>query len=724
MEPTTEPTTEPTAPVVHLRRGGTSVVVSLTDRRLPRVLHWGEDLGALTTDDLLALERTALPTVGDSAITYPGPVPVLPQLAEGWLGTPGIEGSRDGRAWAPSFTVVRARVGSDPADPADPAALLVVDATDEPSRLELTVELRLEPSGLLRQRARLRNLGDPYRVDRLELALPLPDVADELLDLTGRWALERVPQRHPFPLGRWVRESRGGKPGLDGPLLMIAGQPGFGFRGGAVWGVHLAWSGNQALAAERTPAGSRLLRAGELLHPHELVLDTGEATTTPWLVGSWGWGLDQLAARFHAFLRARPRHPSTPRPVTVNTWEAVYFTHDLDRLLDLAERGAAIGAERFVVDDGWFLGRRDDTSSLGDWLVDPDVWPRGLDPLAERVHELGMEFGLWFEPEMVNLDSRLAREHPGWVFDAGHGPGLPSRYQHVLDLGHEEAYRLVRDRVSRLVERLGIDYIKWDHNRYLTDAGHTPDGRAGVRRQTQQAYRLMNDLRTAHPGLEIESCASGGGRIDLGVLEHTDRVWDSDCNDPHDRVDIQRWTTLLLPPELQGTHIGAHESHTTRRVAPLAFRAATTLWGHLGVEIDLTRADEAETAAVRRWVTLHRETRGLLHTGTVVHADTQPEVRLEGVVSTDRTDALYQFAVLDRPAAWPPERLRLPGLDPGRHYRVAEVVVTDAVPAGQRPPWLDDGVTLPGRVLEGYGLEAPSLDVDRSVLLRATSVAP
>lgn len=705
--------------LVHLRRGGTSVVVSLTDDRLPRVLHWGRDLGALDAEALAALELATRPTIGDSAVTYPQPLPVLPQLADGWLGAPGLQGSRDGRAWAPRFTVTGHTL--DDVAPDAPAGL-VVDAADEASELGLRIELRLEPSGLLRIRARLRNDGESYRVDRFELALPLPDRATELLDLTGRWALERIPQRHPFPLGRWERESRGGKPGLDAPTILLAGQSGFGWESGDVWGVHLGWSGNQVLAAERAPAGSRMLRGGELILPAEVVVEHGGEVVTPWLHGSWGAGLDALSARFHEFLRARPGHPSSPRPVLVNTWEAVYFDLDLDKLMALADRAADLGAERFVVDDGWFAGREDDTTSLGDWIVDRERLPSGLEPLAERVRALGMDFGLWLEPEMVSLDSELARTHPGWIFDAGHGPGVPSRHQHVLDLGHEDAYALVRDRLSELVSRLQIAYLKWDHNRFLTDAGHSPSGRPGVRRQTEQVYRMMDELRAAHPGLEIESCASGGGRIDLGVLEHTDRVWDSDCNDPHDRIDIQRWTTLLLPPELQGTHVGAERSHTTHRVAPLAFRAATALWGHLGVELDLTLLDDVELDRVKRWVDTHKELRPLLHSGSQVHADTQPELRLDGVVSRDRARAVYQFAVLDRPAAWPPAKLRLPGLDPQRVYRVAELVVTDAVPVGQRPPWLDSGVVLPGSVLAERGVEAPSLDVDRSVLLLVTAV--
>ncbi|MGG7464207.1 alpha-galactosidase [Plantibacter sp. YIM 135347] len=721
-------TSEPSLEAVHLRAGGTSVVVATGDGRLPRIVHWGFDLGDLDDAALADVVRSALPGIGDSAVTYPQPVPIVPQLAEGWMGRPGVRGGSAGTRWAPRFDgarygVVAAGEHGEGIEHADGAAALRCEAVDDAYGLRLIIEIEVLASGLVRQRATFVNEhGADYRLDALELAFPVPSAATEVLDLTGRWALERVPQRRPFHVGEWVRESRGGKPGLEHTLLLAAGEAGFGFRSGLVWALHLAWSGNQVLAAERMPTGERRLVSGELLLTDEVVLAEGAEYTTPWVYGSWGDGLDELAGRFHDHLRSRASHPGSPRPVIMNTWEAVYFDHDLDTLSRLAEQGAALGVERFVVDDGWFTGRRDDTTSLGDWTVDGLVWPDGLEPLADRVRELGMDFGLWFEPEMINVDSELSRAHPEWIFDAGHGIGLPSRHQHVLDLGHPEAWEYVHAQVTELVGRLGIAYIKWDHNRYLLDAGHTPSGRPGVREQTLAAYRLMAALKAEHPGLEIESCASGGGRIDLGVLEHTDRVWPSDCNDPHERLEIQRWTGLLVPPELQGTHLGAEESHTTHRVHPLDYRAEKALWGHFGLEINVLESSDEERSAIRGWIAFHLQHRALLHTGRVVHADlSNTALRLEGVVSADRSEALYAFSVVERPSTWPPGRVTLPGLAPDRSYRVEAVHPGAPFSHEAQPGWLRTGVVLPGRVLAGVGVEAPSLDPDRSMLFRVTT---
>ncbi len=716
--------------VVHLRRGGTSVVARLDGSTLPCVLHWGPDLGEL---DESALESMALaltfPYV-DSPISSQSFVSVLPQHSSGWLGRPGLLGSRAGRAWSVAFAEVRHTVVEagcpEWLEGADGAVRLHSVGVDPASQLEVSTEIELHASGLVRLRAFVRNVGtDDYEVLHLLPALPVPGEAGELLDFTGRHAHERTPQRRPFDQGQWVRESWGGRPGHDSATLLCAGRTGFGFRTGRVWGVHVAHSGNQVFLAEHTSTGWRLLRGGELLLPGEGRLAPGAAYTSPWLVASWGEGLDALSHRVHRFLRARPGHPRSPRPVLLNTWEAVYFRQDLDRLLELARHAATAGVERFVLDDGWFRGRRDDRAGLGDWYVDEQTWPQGLRPLVDRVRALGMDFGLWFEPEMVNLDSDLARAHPEWILGTAHGPGVASRYQHVLDLGHPDAYAYVLERMSSVIGEYAVDFVKWDHNRALVDAGHFPDRSPGVHAQTEAAYRLMATLRARHPGLEIESCCGGGGRLDLGVIEHADRVWVSDCIDAHERHRLVRWTGLLLPPELLGTHIGSGTDHTTGRRHSLAFRAGTAMWGHLGVEWDLTDATEAERAAVAEWIAFHRRWRQLLHTGDVVHADlANPALHLEGVVSTDATEALYRLSALDLTLTWPPGRVTLPGLDPLGHYTVREAGPRGDETGAGRPGWLPDGVTLTGRQLDQVGLASPLLGPDELVVLHVQAMAP
>ena len=555
-------------------------------------------------------------------------------------------------------------------------------------------------------------------MEALTLALPVPPRADEILDLAGRWGKERVPQRRPFTVGTHLRASRHGKPGPDSPFLTVAGPAGFGFRTGEVWAVHVAWSGNQQVIAERDLTGEKLLGGGELFLPGEMSLAAMESYTTPWLYGSYGVGMDAVAARFHQMLRSRPHHPRSPRPVVLNVWEAVYFNHDEDRMRELARLGAEAGVERFVVDDGWFLRRRDDSAGLGDWYHDPAVWPQGLAPFAQHVHDLAMEFGLWFEPEMVNPDSDLARAHPEWLMQVPGRLPIPSRRQQVLDLAHPGAREYLRDRIVSLVHELGIDFIKWDHNRDLVDAGSTLTGRAGVHDQTVALYGLIDDIRAACPGLEIESCASGGGRIDLEILERTERVWASDCIDAIDRQQIQRWTGQLLPPELVGAHVGQARSHTTGRRLDLSFRAATALFGHFGIEWDLASADDDELAELAKWVLLYKEHRGLLHSGTTVRADLcDMGVWLHGVVAPDRSEALFAIVSVERPVTWPPGRLLLPGLDPSRTYRVQPIGSLPSVNPQVSPPWLSVPLVLSGDTLGRLGLQAPAMFPDQVALV-------
>ena len=699
---------------VHLRRSGVSLLLDTRGPGLPAVVHWGPDLGDASPDDLAAVVDAADPAVAQSALDVPVPVSLLPERSAGYRGRPGLSGSRGGRDFSTAWRLERVHADGDGG--------LAVEACDPGAQLSVRVRLRLHDGGLLQLRSTLRNDGaEPYALDELATVLPVPARAVELHDLTGRWLRERAPQRHPFVHGAFVREQRRGRTGFDTSLVLAAGTAGFGNRSGEVWGIHLGWSGDSRLWAERGSDGRPVIGAAELLTAGEVVLGPGESYETPEVFAAWsGSGLDGIGDAFHAFLRARPHHPHRPRPVVLNTWEAVYYDHDLARLTALADVGAEIGVERFVLDDGWFRGRRDDTAGLGDWYVDESVWPDGLTPLVSHVRSLGMEFGLWVEPEMVNVDSDLVRAHPDWILGVPGRLPPPWRHQQVLDLTVPEAWEHILERLDALLTADEIAYLKWDHNRDLVEAADR-DGRPAVHAQTLAVYRLLDALRARHPGVEIESCSAGGGRVDLGILERTDRVWGSDANDALERQSIQRWTSLLLPPELVGSHVGPPHAHTTGRTAGLSFRVATALFGSFGFEWDITTTDARERALLGDAVRTYQRLRPLLHSGRVVHADLpDPSAQLHGVVAADRSAAVFCYVQLTTSPHEVPGAALLPGLDPDRRYRVTPLPVAGGHEGVARsdPPWWSAGaVVLTGRALAVAGLRLPVLNPEQAVLV-------
>ncbi|WP_375433255.1 alpha-galactosidase [uncultured Friedmanniella sp.] len=722
---------------VVLRAEGVCAVLDVADGRLPALAHWGPDLGVQSLDEVVALVQGGYTHADNNQVDETIRVALLPEHWTGWVGRPGLSGSRGGADWSPRFTSTAVRLEGNAVEGAADGPTLVeastaaveVDAEDTAAGLALTLTVELTAGGLLRSRARVTNTGaDAYQLDDLVLAYPVPTVAREILDFAGRWGKERTPHRSPLTVGQHVREGRKGRTGPDAATVLHLGTPGFGFAEGEIWAVHTAWSGNHTHYAERVFTGHQLIGGGELLLPGEVRLAPGESYTSPWLYGSYGRGLDEVAHRFHRYLRSRPQHPDRDRPVTLNVWEAVYFDHDLERLLDLAERAAVLGVERYVLDDGWFGARRNDLAGLGDWTVSPDVWPEGLHPLIDRVRELGMEFGLWFEPEMVNPDSDVARAHPEWIMATGDRWPVESRQQQVINLGIPECYVYIRDAILAILDEYAIGYIKWDHNRDLIDAGTAPSGRPGVHEQTLAFYRLLDEIKAAHPGLEIESCSSGGARVDLEVLQRTERVWVSDCIDPLERQEMHRWTTQLIPPEMMGAHIASGRSHTTGRVHDLSFRAATAVFGHLGIEWDLAQASPEELTELGEWIAFYRGNRQLLLGADVVRLDFPDDALIaNGVVAPDRSAAIFAFASVARSAVASLGRLRFPGLDPTRRYRVVPLDV-GATPSGLHPPaWWDadgprSGVVLNGAVLASAGLTAASVDPDHAVLYRLDAV--
>ena len=309
-----------------------------------------------------------------------------------------------------------------------------------------------------------------------------------------------------------------------------------------------------------------------------------------------------------------------------------------------------------------------------------------------------MQFGLWFEPEMINMDSDAARAHPEWVMATGDRLPVEARFQQVINLGIPECYAYIRDAIFAILSEYQIDYIKWDHNRDLVDAGTQPAGRPGVHEQTLAFYRLLDEIKAAFPGLEIESCSSGGARVDLGVLERTDRVWVSDCIDPHERQEMHRWTTQLIPPELMGAHIASGESHTTGRVHDLDFRAATAVFGHLGIEWDLAKASESELTELAAWIDFYKaapQTCCWLVTWCGSDFPDASSERPRRRVRRPRPGDLLDGRGRPVRSVVSVGRVPLPGLDPERRYHVRPV--DELLPHRCRPPrW--------------WGLRPPSFD--------------
>jgi alpha-galactosidase len=685
------------SPII-LSADGTQVAIDVSSGA-PVVVHWGAD-------------------VGDANLTLSPHDPGLwRENARGFLGRPALVGDRDGHDWSPKFVV--SRVEAD-------ANSLTIESVDDAASLSVTATFELAPAGVLTVAQTVTNQGEtPYRLHELTTWLPLPAHAAETLDFTGHWGHERQPQRRPIQAGAWSRESREGRPGFDHTIVQLALTEGAGFRAGEVWALGVQWSGNVRQVVERVANGSASssgtsIGAGELLLPGEVVLGPGETYAAPSVAATWsGAGIDGVSDRLHRWLRARPQHPSSPRPLTLNVWEAVYFDHSLPKLIELADLAASIGVERYVLDDGWFLGRRDDSAGLGDWVVDPVVWPNGLHPLVDHVTGLGMQFGLWFEGEMVNPDSELYREHPEWIFHVGDRVPPESRNQQVLDLGHAGAYEHVLGQVDAILSEYDISYIKWDHNRVLVEPGHL--GRAGVRRQTEAIYRLFDELKARHPGLEIESCSSGGGRVDLGMVQHADRFWTSDMTDPIERQGIQRWTGVAIPPEMLGTHVASPESHQTHRTTSLPFRAITALFGHAGIEWDVTSASAADLEHLASWAAYYRANRQLLHSGRVVRTEPHDGALVHGVVAQDASTAIFAYLRLEQHPGVGPQAFRLPGLDRDARYAVRLVEPAGASVPKHRPGWMS-GAETTGAALESIGLTPPQLNPQSAFLVEISRV--
>lgn len=689
-----------------VRLDGAAVTLVLATAGGPTALYWGPRLPAGI--DPAGLVRLGHRGPAPASPAVPPPLSLTPQAGDGWPGRPGLAAHRAGQGWASLCRLEDVQATSTTA---------VFVSRDAGNGLMLVHELAIS-GDMLVATTQLSNAGtDALAVEALAApVLPIPGFVTDLIGFDGRWAGEFQLRRQPRTPGALVRENRRGRTSHDAFPGLIACTSTCDERQGLAYGWHLGWSGNHRLAVETLSDGRALVMAEALYLPGEIRLEPGASLISPPLFASVSdKGLSALSRQFHAFVRARPEHVrlrAKPRPVHYNSWEAVYFDHDPVVLADLAARAAALGAERFVLDDGWFKGRRDDRAGLGDWTVDTGVYPDGLAPLIAQVQALGMEFGLWVEPEMVNPDSDLHRAHPEWVLGVAGAAQLDFRHQLVLDCGRAEVREHLFNVLDALLRNHEIAYLKWDMNRDLSHPGGS-DGRAGAVAHVRGVYDLLARLRAAHPAVEIESCASGGGRADYGVLALTDRIWTSDSNDALDRLAIQRGFSHFFPPEVMGAHVGPAVCHITGRRLTMAVRVATALFGHLGMELDLRELDTREAADLAAGVALHKTHRALIHGGDLFRLDAEAGVTAGMTVAPDQGEALLSWTVVTEAPGCLGAPLRLAGLDAAADYRIARVW-----PPRLAVEWpATEVAVLAGSLLMQVGLQPPRLRPETAMVL-------
>lgn len=534
----------------------------------------------------------------------------------------------------------------------------------------------------LARSARLVNEGglDLRLTHAMSLCLDLPDSDYEFVHFSGAWARERWMKVRKLEQGiQSVESARGNSSHNHNPFVMLR-RPGTDEDKGEVIGLSLIYSGNFLAQAEVDAWDTTRVTLGINPFGFEWKLAPGQAFQTPEAVLVYsGEGCNAMSRTFHRLYRsrlARGMWRDRPRPILLNNWEATYFNFTEDQLVSIAEAARKDGVELFVLDDGWFGRRSSDRAGLGDWIPNRDRLPGGLAGLARRINGLGMKFGLWFEPEMVNEDSDLYRAHPDWIIRVPGRRASPGRNQYVLDFSRGEVVDCIYDQMAKLLGEAEISYIKWDMNRSITEpfSAALPPDRQGelFHRYILGVYRLYERLTSAFPQVLFESCASGGGRFDPGMLYYAPQGWVSDDSDAMERLKIQYGTSYCYPVSSMGAHVSASPNHQVKRVTPLATRGNVACFGAFGYELDLNALTEEEREEVRRQIAFVKQYREVLQFGDFYRLRSPFEGNFTSwmAVSPDRRTALVGWYRLLSEANGPFRRVKLRGLDPDLLYCV------------------------------------------------------
>ncbi len=511
--------------------------------------------------------------------------------------------------------------------------------------------------------------------------LDMDDQDFELITLTGSWARERHIERAKLRTGRQnVGSTKGESSHQEHPFIALVEQTTTWDRG-AVYGMNFLYSGNFLGQVEKNQWNSVRMTMG--IHPYEFrwILEPGSTFTSPECVMVYSNdGLNGMTHNFHDFYRnhvIRSKYLHEKRPILINNWEATYFDFDTEKLLAIAREAKKDGIEMLVMDDGWFGHRNSDNSSLGDWVVNEKKIVGGLKHLAESVNKIGLKFGIWFEPEMISPDSELFRQHPDWAIQVEGRETTQSRQQYVLDLTRPEVRDYVYESLTAILRSAPIAYVKWDMNRQLCNLGsfYLDSSHQGelLHRYVLGVYELQEKLVSEFPDLLLENCSGGGARFDGGMLYYSPQIWCSDDMDPVERLRIQEGTSLIYPLSAMGAHVCCAPNHTTGRTVPIGTRANVALAGTFGYELDITSIPEEDRKQIAGQVELYHRFHMLIAEGDFYRVRSWNEEMpydCWGVVSKDKTEAIFTWVQVLAKANRHSQRLKFKGLDPNREYQL------------------------------------------------------
>ncbi|MCK7606622.1 alpha-galactosidase [Geobacillus stearothermophilus] len=549
--------------------------------------------------------------------------------------------------------------------------------------LEVTLQYTAyEKWNVITRAARFENKGgERLKLLRaLSMSVDFPTADYDWIHLPGAWGRERWIERRPLVTGVQAAESRrGASSHQQNPFIALAAKN-VDEHQGEVYGFSFVYSGN--FLAQIEVDQFRTARVSMGINPFDFtwLLQPGESFQTPEVVMVYSdQGLNGMSQTYHELYRtrlARGAFRDRERPILINNWEATYFDFNEEKIVNIARTAAELDIELVVLDDGWFGERDDDRRSLGDWIVNRRKLPNGLDGLAKQVNELGLQFGLWIEPEMVSPNSELYRKHPDWCLHVPNRPRSEGRNQLVLDYSRQDVCDYMIETISNVLASAPITYVKWDMNRHMTEIGSAalpPERqRETAHRYMLGLYRVMDEITARFPHILFESCSGGGGRFDPGMLYYMPQTWTSDNTDAVSRLKIQYGTSLVYPISAMGAHVSAVPNHQVGRVTSLKTRGHVAMSGNFGYELDITKLTETEKQMIKQQVAFYKEVRRLVQFGTFYRLLSPFEGNEAAwmFVSADRSEALVAYFRVLAEANAPLSHLRLKGLDPNQDYEI------------------------------------------------------